>query len=548
MKYLITEYDKELLLQHQLYYKIRVSVVNNDDAVIDILTGIYTCGSLNIDSDSNIRRTANFTIKLDDFVDNIEAKISNWLGLYYVVELGIKDIRTDEYIYYPCGKYCITGASTEYNASTNSATFDLSDRMAELDGTKNGQDGGAPTITIPVEYEGKQQTIRGAVVNMITASTKVKKYIVDDIGEFYGMPQNNPDYEEYRKIHDTWNIIPYDLEFSCGDNIGDMLFEIRDLYPNCQMYFDVYDNFCFDLIPSLDKDLPDMDMNYIEQILLGENSESTTYNVTAIKNVVEVFGKDYDVDYFSEKVTSKNNVYSAEIKEYGDSYQTYDMIALKPDTTCADAPKLQIVAINTVAKDDKTETQTVTLDALPIYEEYTETPIKANELQKDDMCVFRIYKVDKKYCAYYIGKYQPHAISVLTNSEDDPIYTKKYFSDKYNVEEKNVVFRVQPFSPFTVQKYGEVLDCKSGDEYDNILSDSIAQQTATYLNRNSSTMYDTVTINTVLIPWLDVNVKVNYRKLQENITYSYIVKSISHNFDSGSSEITMYRFMQLYEN
>ena len=121
MKYPITEYDKELLLQHQLYYKIRVSVVNNDEAVIDMLTGIYTCGSLNIDSDSNIRRTANFTIKLDDFVDNIEAKISNWLGLYYVVELGIKDIRTDEYIYYPCGKYCITGASTEYNASTNSA-------------------------------------------------------------------------------------------------------------------------------------------------------------------------------------------------------------------------------------------------------------------------------------------------------------------------------------------------------------------------------------------------------------------------------------------
>lgn len=548
MKYPITEYDKELLLQHQLYYKIRVSVVDNDDTVIDTLSGIYTCGNLNIDSDSNIRRTANFTIKLDDFIDNIEAKISNWLGLYYVVELGVKDLRTSEYVYYPCGKYCITGASTEYNASTNSATFDLSDRMAELDGTKNGQDGGAPTIIIPVEYEGKQQTIRSAVINMLTASTKVKKYIVDDIGEFYGMPQNNPNYEEYRKIHDTWNIIPYDLEFSCGDNIGDMLFEIRDLYPNCQMYFDVYDNFCFDLIPSLDKDLPDMDTNYIEQILLGENAESTTYDVTAIKNVVEVFGKDYDVDYFSENVTYSDNIYSVELKEYGDSYQTYDMIAFKPNVTCTDAPKLQIIAINTVAENDVTTTQTVTLDTLPIYEEYTETPVKAETLQKDDMCVFRIYKVGTNYCAYYLGKYQPHAISVLTDSENDSTYTKKYFSDKYNVDEKNVIFRVQPFSPFTVQKYGEVLDCKSGDEYDNILSDSIAQQTATYLNRNSSTMYDTVTINTILIPWLDVNVKVNYRKLQENITYSYIVKSISHNFDSGSTEITMYRFMQLYEN
>ena len=60
-------------------------------------------------------------------------------------------------------------------------------------------------------------------------------------------------------------------------------------------------------------------------------------------------------------------------------------------------------------------------------------------------------------------------------------------------------------------------------------------------------MFDTITINTVLIPWLDVNVKINYAKLQENKVYSYIVKSINHNFDSGNSEITMYRFMQLYE-
>lgn len=547
MKYPITEYDKDLLLQHQLSYKTRITVVNRDGSIVDELCGVCTFGSLNIDSDSNIRRTANFSLKLDDFIENIESKIGNWLGLYYVIEIGVLDIRTDEYTYYPCGKFCITGASTEYNASTNSLTFDLSDRMAELDGTKNGQDGGAPTITIPVEYEGVKQTLRGAVINILTASTNVKKYIVDDIGEFYGMPQNNPDYEDYRLKHDTWNIIPYDLEFSCGDNIGDMLFEIRDLYPNCQMYFDVYDNFCYDLIPSLDKDIPDMDNNYIQQILLGESTESVTYDVTAIRNVTEVFGKDYDIDFFSTETTSTDNVYSVNLKEYGDSYQKYDMIAFKPDKSCAASPKMKIVTVNTVVKDDKTEEKTVTLEEIPIYKEYTDTPLEANELLKDDMCVIRIYKIDTKYCAYYLGKYQPHAVCILTNSDSDTKYTKKYFCDKYNVDEKNVVFRIQPFSPFTIQKYGEILDCKSGSEYENILSDSIAQQTATYLNRNSSTMFDTVTISTVLIPWLDVNVKVNYKKLQENITCSYVIKSINHDFESGTSQITMYRFMQLYD-
>ena len=94
---------------------------------------------------------------------------------------------------------------------------------------------------------------------------------------------------------------------------------------------------------------------------------------------------------------------------------------------------------------------------------------------------------------------------------------------------------------------GEVLDSKSGDEYDNIISESVAMQNAKYSNRSTTTMYDTVTITTLLLPWLDVNVKLDYKKQQEKTTYSYVVKSKSDNFADGTSTITMYRFLQLYE-
>lgn len=66
-------------------------------------------------------------------------------------------------------------------------------------------------------------------------------------------------------------------------------------------------------------------------------------------------------------------------------------------------------------------------------------------------------------------------------------------------------------------------------------------------NRSTTTMYDTVTITTLLLPWLDVNVKLDYKKQQEKTTYSYVVKSKSDNFADGTSTITMYRFLQLYE-
>lgn len=66
-----------------------------------------------------------------------------------------------------------------------------------------------------------------------------------------------------------------------------------------------------------------------------------------------------------------------------------------------------------------------------------------------------------------------------------------------------------------------------------------------YVSTNSTD--DTVTITTLLLPWLDVNVKLDYKKQQEKTTYSYVVKSKSDNFADGTSTITMYRFLQLYE-
>lgn len=532
MRYRITELDKELILQNTnaLTYRMRISVTNNKRKIIDVLTGITDLGSSNIDSDSNIRRTLSCTIKLDDFINDIEAKISHWLGLYYEVEVGIFNQRTDEYKYYPYGRYCITSSSTIYNESTNSITLELSDRMAELDGTRNGQIGGAPTIKIPKIVDGKKQTLRGSTINLLKSSTNVDKYIVDDIGEFYGMPQNNDNYAEYRKLHDEWNVIPYDLEFSSGNYMSDMLFEIRDLYPNCQMYFDVYDNFCFDMIPSLDSDRSELDNDYIQQILVGASAESVSYDTKSIRNVTEVFGKDYDIDYFAEKVTYISNMYTLSLDNVG-AYSKYDMIAFKPTANCSAGAKLKINS----------------LDAIPIYYEYTTTPLNAKELLKDETAVVEIYKIEDKYVAYYLGVYQPHALCVLTNNENDSYYTKAYFSKVYNVKQKNIVFRVEHFSPFCVQRMGEVLDSKSGDEYDNIISESVAMQNAKYSNRSTTTMYDTVTITTLLLPWLDVNVKLDYKKQQEKTTYSYVVKSKSDNFADGTSTITMYRFLQLYE-
>ena len=71
---------------------------------------------------------------------------------------------------------------------------------------------------------------------------------------------------------------------------------------------------------------------------------------------------------------------------------------------------------------------------------------------------------------------------------------------------------------------------------------------AVYYNKQSSTVNDTVTLTTKMIPFLDVNVKVSYKKQQDSQIHEYIVKSISHDLGGMTSTITLHRFYPLYIN
>ena len=59
-------------------------------------------------------------------------------------------------------------------------------------------------------------------------------------------------------------------------------------------------------------------------------------------------------------------------------------------------------------------------------------------------------------------------------------------------------------------------------------------------------MNDIVTITTKMMPFMDTNIKVEYKKQQDTEVKQYIVKSVSHNLDSLTTTITMYRFYPLY--
>lgn len=82
MRYTITEEDKLLFSQGSLDYKYRFSVMKGSQ-IVDVLYGVSQAGTYGINGESDIRRTLNFTLTLDEFHTNIEEKYragSDWIS------------------------------------------------------------------------------------------------------------------------------------------------------------------------------------------------------------------------------------------------------------------------------------------------------------------------------------------------------------------------------------------------------------------------------------------------------------------------------------
>lgn len=148
-------------------------------------------------------------------------------------------------------------------------------------------------------------------------------------------------------------------------------------------------------------------------------------------------------------------------------------------------------------------------------------------------------------------------MELALDRDGNPIYkySREYFEYRYNCQ--NVHFTIVPDSPYTVERLGEILDVKSGDRYENCNTELEILENAVYENWKNCRLTDTVTITTLLCPFLDVNVKVTYkpRVIQINNTlddaaddepYEYLIKSVSHDLSGLTSTITMYRYYPLF--
>lgn len=405
-------------------------------------------------------------------------------------------------------------------------------------------EGGTTTLIRTITSPNK---IRDMVISTLNDLAGITDYKIDDIGEYYAIPENNPDWATYRQNHPRWADLPIDESFSAGSTVLQVLNTFRDLYTFYESYFDVDGVFCMNRIPTLNDDSVTFINNFFEDMLISEN---TSIDMTVVKNVIKVWGKVLDVDFYKdENITLDETVYKCNITALTEEYKNGDMIGLKLP---AASPAGASININNFGN-------------LKIYKlaSSEDVELEEGELEAGKVYVFKVYKKRNSQTkqtelkCYYQGQYQPQAIIALVSNSvgEEPVVTlkgttckkwsKEYFQDQYDCEQ--VELQVVPDSPFTCQSLKDELFmvCTGGD-FENIQTDQEALERARYELYKSARLPDSISLTTKITPFADVNIKVSYKRSDKEIPEEYIVKSISHDLAGGTTIWSLVHFYQLY--
>lgn len=473
MTYQVQQIDLSMLIDKNKVKYAKVELLNQNFTILDELQGEVISDDYSVDSASDIRTTYNLTMIVKDSSFNIESYTRFWFDKYVRILTGYMNNRTGGIHWYPMGVFLVSSASYQYNATTHTLTLPCLDLASKLTGDLGGYLNALNTVIIGGIQEDAQ--IRTTMIDTITQLGNIKNYRVDNIGKS----------------------VPYDLEFSVGSTVFDIVRTLRDLYPNWETFFDTDGTFIYQKIPYSNDTPVVIDEETMKRLVI---SEDTNYDLTQVYNVVEVWGKQLTGTRYSEDVTKSEdssliNRYTISIPDY--TLADKDIIEFKmPETNTKSYTRIQI--------NDGT--------AMPLARSESDALVYRNELEGGKVYEIQYDQASSKF--RFLGSPQVYA------SAKDTLST----------------------SPFNVDKIGEKRLVLSGGDYDYIWSEDLAKQRAEYELWTHTRLQDTITLEMIWIPWLTVNQKVRYTSFSTGKTNDYIVKNISGSFSSGTMSVTMIRF------
>lgn len=589
--YFVTQKDIDLLHKPKKLH-LRAYLLNQENQILDQLEGVITSGNGTEDSSADTRRSCSFTIHSLDSSYNIGEYNRIWLNHRVRIDIGFEDF--DQIYWYKKGIYMFDSCDYAYSGSARDITFQCSDLVKSIDGTHGGiRLGQSYVITGHKEIE-DTHTYEGndikEVVETLLIEHGIMDFRVETIGQLSCLQGNSENWKQNRidtgtsedsanqaeknckddleNDHGYWHMIPYTLEFPAGSSLWEILVKLRDLYPGYEMYFDQDGMFVFQPIPICDKDSHLLEHEHFEGLVI---SETASYDLTSIKNATKIYGESITSDRFSSNCSLCSTTYEEQevlsIKpsfETDFKYFTNTVLGITFPKDISNTPeKHAYLTINESTIPITVRNVTLTESDSSNYESFsTEKEYVTGDACSYNRIVYRflvnkpagdwdINKVERINTSSKSGNnlisYEPMTYADF-NSTDT--YCFKFLSTQnswvyvgmYQVE--GYAENTSIDSPFSIEKIGYRLQILSGGEYDNITTSSFAQERAEYENWLACKLNDTLTLQTVIIPFLDVNKKIQYRKLSDGSIDSYIIKSLSYSYTDGTMTITMMKFYE----
>lgn len=313
---------------------IKIIILNWAEQPIEEIQGRATGGSINLNGNSSIRRTANINILIDsDNADITNVKNSLSISKKVKLEIGLKNYSNQytEYpiIWYPLGVYVISSVQISHSTGANVvATLQLKDKMCLL----NGECGGTlpasvtfdsyDTLTENGTYETKKDTIYKIIRYVVNyfGNEQLSKIIISDVDErirkvmkwIGANPLYITQYTQNQQVqynattdkalvdsqlaaglidgYDTYEsgqdvgyiytdfVYPDELIGDAGNTVCNILDKIKNTLGNYEYFYDLDGNFVFQEIKNYlntsksTVDLNDMDQNdYLIDITRGKS-------------------------------------------------------------------------------------------------------------------------------------------------------------------------------------------------------------------------------------------------------------------------------------
>ena len=503
------EKNIEMLKSHNKIVKLKVTLLDENYVEIENLIGsIKGYPSYEIDADSNIRRTCNITLSIPS-KEQVQLDFEKtWNKRMVELACGLYDwdkseyADADGYIWYKLGRMLMTSGETSYDSTTQEVKLNLVDLMASMTEERGSQIG----ETYVYEAGNDPKDLIEAVV---AENSPFKRTNVCEFDDTY----------------------PYDEMSNRGDYAIDVLRLIFDLFPYYEFFYDVNGVFTVQKIPMKISDPVDVSKEVMDELLI---SERKTVDFSQVKNTTEIWGRSITGDYIATECRSSQDTYFITIDNTFTELVSGEKYTIVPTTDSVVGQKMKI---------QETETyQIYTADGAGT----TYTPIEAGAMKAGVAYVIRYF--EERFILE--GELQIRVI-VQEITEEPSGAEKESYKRSHACD--NVRWVVNPDNPFactihpvtkTIQ--GEIRQVLDGGEYENIYTTQLAYERANYENWLKCRRQDTVEIDCILIPWLDVNDKIEYTSPVSGEVNQWLVQSISYDFKEWTMTIGATKFYPYY--